>query len=100
VVVVDAVCSGAAAGTMHRLDAHRERIPSRFFNYSTHAFSLAEAVEMSRELGSLPTLFVLYGIEGADFASGYELSFPVEQALQRLESSLPREVDALCRTLD
>jgi hydrogenase maturation protease len=96
VIVVDAVCSGAPAGTVHRFEAHQERIPSRFFNYSTHAFSLAEAVEMSRTLGTLPRRLVLFGIEGENFASGPSLSLSVQRAVRRLAQRLPRELDQLC----
>jgi len=77
VVLIDAVRSGQAPGTIHRLDAGQRPIPSDFFHYSTHAFSVAEAIEMARALGELPTRLVVYGIEGASFAAGETLSAPV-----------------------
>jgi hydrogenase maturation protease len=80
VIIVDAVHSGAAPGTLHRFDAHTQPIPSRFFHYSTHAFSVAEAVELARALGQLPPRLILYGIEGRNFAAGERLSAEVEQA--------------------
>src|ERR1043166_9195305 len=63
VILADAVSSGASPGTIHRLDAGRERIPTSFFHYSTHAFSIAEAVELARALGRLPARTIIYGIE-------------------------------------
>jgi len=92
VVVIDAVLSGAPSGTLHRFDAQRETIPSQFFNYSTHAFSLAEAVEMSRTLGTLPARLILYGVEGEDFSFGRRLSRPVRKAVHHLARSLTREL--------
>ncbi len=80
VIVVDAVQSGAPPGTIHRLDAHTGQIPKRFFHYSTHAFGVAEAIELARPLGLLPRRLVVYGIEGKSFAAGIELSTEVEQA--------------------
>jgi len=80
VILCDAVRSGAEPGTIHRLEADRQPIPSGFFRYSTHAFSVAEAVEMARALGQLPPHLMIFGIEGADFAAGTELSPTVEAA--------------------
>ncbi len=79
-ILVDAIQSGAAWGTIHRLDASIEPIPSRFFHHSTHAFGLAEAVELARALNQLPPRLVVYGIEGRRFSVGRELSREVEQA--------------------
>jgi hydrogenase maturation protease len=97
VVLVDAVRSGCSPGRVHRLDARMQRIPSDYFNYSTHAFSVAEAVEISRELDSLPASLVIYGIEGKSFAAGTELSPEVagavgdvaEQILAELRAAMP-----------
>jgi hydrogenase maturation protease len=81
VVVVDAVRSGADAGTVFRFDARQETLPARFFHYSTHAFGVAEAVEVGRALGQLPPRLVLYGIEGKVFDAGTGLSPEVEAAV-------------------
>ena len=81
VVVLDAAHSGAPPGTIHRFDASTEAIPSAFLNYSTHAFSVAEAVELSRVLHELPPRMIVYGIEGSNFEAGVELSPVVEDAV-------------------
>lgn len=70
VVVVDAMRSGAPPGTIRRLDAAREALPSGLFHASSHAFGVAEAVETARALGRLPASLVVYGIEGRAFAHG------------------------------
>jgi hydrogenase maturation protease len=92
VILVDAVHSGGAAGTIHRFDAVAQPIPGNFFHYSTHAFSLAEAVELARALNQLPRRFVIYGIEGKTFASGVGLSPEVEAAADEVLRSLQEEL--------
>jgi hydrogenase maturation protease len=80
VVVIDATHSGAPPGTIHRFDARAGPLPSRFFHYSTHAFSVAEAVELARALNELPPHLIVYGIEGKNYAAGEGLTPEVEQA--------------------
>ncbi|MEZ4697035.1 MAG: hydrogenase maturation protease [Rhodothermales bacterium] len=74
VTIVDAARGGGDAGTYIRLDAAEQTIPSDFFHYSTHAFSVAEAIELSRVLGSLPTSVILHAVVGADFSAGEGLT--------------------------
>jgi hydrogenase maturation protease len=92
VFAVDATSSGSAAGTVHRLDAREKPIPSEFFHYSTHAFSLAEAVELSRELGCLPPMLVVYGIEGKTFSAGQGLSETVRKAADVATLRIQQEI--------
>ena len=82
--VFDAVRAGGEPGSRVTLDAARETIPSDFFRYSTHAFGLAEAVEMSRVLGELPPDFVIHGIVGADFGGGEGLTPAVQTSAEEL----------------
>jgi hydrogenase maturation protease len=84
VVVFDAVSSGKAPGFVHRFDASAAPLPTGFFHYSTHAFSLAEAVEMARALGRLPRRLIVYGVEGRSFAAGAELTAEVRRAADGL----------------
>ncbi len=90
-VVVDAMKSGSPAGTVRRIDAAREKIPTGVFNYSSHLFSLAEAVELARLLGRLPQRLVVFGIEGANFAFGAPLSPEVVAAMALVEHDVRRE---------
>ena len=82
VIVVDAARTGSNPGRIHELDAARRRIASDFFHYSSHAFGLAEAIEMSRALKQLPESMIVFGIEGADFSEGMGLSPAVETAAE------------------
>src|SRR5689334_15310144 len=92
VILCDAVRSGAEPGTIHRLEAHRQVIPSGFFRYSTHAFSVAEAVELARTLDQLPPHLVLYGVEAADFTAGIGLSPLVVHAAQEVMRQVLAEI--------
>lgn len=96
VILIDAVQSGAAPGTIHRFDARAEEIPSRFFHYSTHAFSVAEAVELARTLGELPPQLIVYGIEGENFTSGEALSPPVAAATEEVARRVKGELCTKC----
>jgi len=80
VILLDAVKSGALPGKIFRFDAVRQSIPRGFFNYSTHHFSVAEAVGLSKILNKLPPHLVIYGIEGGRYHVGAGLSAEVEKA--------------------
>lgn len=81
VVLVDAVQAGQQPGTIYRFDAGKENVPARFFQYSSHAFSLAEAVALSQALGQLPDSLIIYGVEGEQFAQGQPLCEAVQAAV-------------------
>jgi hydrogenase maturation protease len=91
VIVIDAAASGAKPGMIYRLDASMQPIPARFFSYSTHEFSLAEAVEMARILGELPSHLIIYAIEGENFSHGLELSPAVEAAIPEVVRAVMRD---------
>jgi hydrogenase maturation protease len=95
VIVIDALHSGAKAGTVRRLDPHRQPIPTGLFHCSTHAFGVAEAVELARALGQLPPRLIVYGIEGTDFEAGLGLSPQVDKAVPRAVERILAEVHAL-----
>jgi hydrogenase maturation protease len=91
--LVDAVFSGAAPGTVRRLDASDAELPAELFRASTHHLGLAEAVELARAMGRLPAQVVFYGIEGASFDAGEELTPEVEAAVVRVAEMLRAEVN-------
>ncbi len=94
VYVVDAARSDATAGTLHRIEAHREPLPSALFQGSSHAFGLVQAVELSRVLGDLPVRLVIYAVEGADFATGTGMSPAVAAAADQVVERLLVELSA------
>jgi hydrogenase maturation protease len=88
VIIVDSASSGAAPGTIHRFDAIADPLPTGVFS-STHAFGVAEVVELGRALDRLPESLTVYAIEGARFEVGQDLSPEVEAAVAQLASTLP-----------
>jgi hydrogenase maturation protease len=92
VILVDAVTSRAPAGTIYQLDAQCVYISPDLFALSTHAFSVAGAVELARVLGSLPQQLMIYGIEGKNFVAGTSLSPEVEHAAHEAVESIVRLV--------
>jgi hydrogenase maturation protease len=83
-IIIDAVCSNNLPGTIHRFDADELKIPFNFFNYSTHAFSVAEAVELSKALKLKTPRLIVYGIDGRNFGIGERLSEEVRSKVQDL----------------
>ncbi len=88
VVVVDAAYSGAPAGTVHRFDAADEPLPTQLLRGSTHAFGVAEAVELARALGRMPRELIVYAIEGQTFETGAGLTPEVERAVDGVVEEL------------
>ena len=90
-LVIDAVNSGSAPGTLHRFDVTDAPLPAQVFP-STHAMGLPEAVELARELDRLPGRLIVYGIEGQNFEAGEGLTEPVQKAVAKLVMDLYREL--------
>ena len=96
VVIVDSMRSGAAPGTIRRLDAGDAPLPVRIGgSSSTHAVSLGEAIELARALDRLPHRVVVYAVEGCAFGSGIGLSDEVAAAVDGLARDVLREARAL-----
>jgi hydrogenase maturation protease len=93
VVLVDTVTSGAAAGTLHRFDAGEEPVPARAFRSSTHAIGISETIELARALGRLPRRVRVYGVEGAEFATGAGLTPAVDAAVGRVVDAILADLE-------
>jgi hydrogenase maturation protease len=93
-VVVDATRSGAAPGTVLRVDAAVEPIPAAVGSTTTHLLGLADALELGRALESLPPRTVVYGIEGRSFDAGAGLAPEVEAVLDEVADAVLRELGA------
>lgn len=90
--LVDAVSSGAAPGTVHRIDASKRELPAEIFRASTHHLGVPEAVELARALGRLPRRVIVYGVEGADFDAGRGITPEVDAAADRVATAVREEV--------
>jgi hydrogenase maturation protease len=91
VVLVDAVCSAAPPGTIHRFEGGVEPLDASVRAADTHAVGVRDAVELARALGRLPSRLVIYGIEGAQFEHGIRFSEPVAAAMGRLVGAVDGE---------
>ncbi|MCX6136861.1 MAG: hydrogenase maturation protease [Ignavibacteriales bacterium] len=84
VIIIDAISSGAKTGTLHKFHPYKHPLPVGLFHLSSHAFGLAEAIEMSRALNVLPEQMIVYGIEGECFEPGIGLSAAVNAAVDEI----------------
>ena len=94
-ILVDATRSGAPAGTVRAIYARSRSLSSGFFRYSTHAFGVAEAVELARSLDELPRTLLIYGIEGSSYESGSGLSDEVRAAAGRVAEAVLKFLGSL-----
>ncbi len=84
VVVVDAVRSGAPAGTLHLVSTGPGRPPigdGHGRDGSTHEWGLSSALELARAINRLPEQVVVVGVEAAAFDWGAPLSPAVADAV-------------------
>jgi hydrogenase maturation protease len=101
VVVVDAVCSGRPAGTLHRLDTSAGGAPLPGSTWAdagrggTHAFGLAAVMELARALHRLPGSLVVIGIEASGFGYGAPLSAPVDGAVEAAVAEVLSALDGV-----
>jgi hydrogenase maturation protease len=81
-VVVDAASSGEPPGTVSRFDVVASALPRGRHGTSTHGIGLAEAIELARILGRLPSRCLVYGVEAQSFEHGAPLSAAVSAAIE------------------
>jgi hydrogenase maturation protease len=93
VILLDAVCSGAAPGTRHRLDAHD--ITGTGVQCSSHGFGIVSAIGLARALGNMPTRLLLCGIEVDSVWTGHSLSPAVADSLPSFVEDIAQETLAL-----
>lgn len=93
-IVVDAICTGDAAGTVHDLSIDQlDRVHTPPMATSSHFAGLAEALALGRRLGRLPASLRVLGIEPADVSYGFGLSSAVaasiDQLIDRVQAAVP-----------
>jgi hydrogenase maturation protease len=91
VIVIDAVVSGAPAGTVHVWDAPRQPVFATAAG-SSHGLGVAHAIELARAMDCLPGRLRVYGIEGKRFEIGHEISPEVERAVEEVVRRIAAEV--------
>jgi hydrogenase maturation protease len=85
VVLIDAIVSGAPAGTVRVWDSSlpESDLPNAAggLAVSSHGFDIAKAIELARALGKFPNHLRVYGIEAETFERGANVSPPVLDAI-------------------
>ena len=95
-ILVDAVCSGAAAGTLHQIDLD-ELSDFREGPASAHSWGVVEVLRLggALHLQSAQRAIRLLGIEAEQMEIGAGLSDPVAGALPAACNAIENEVTAL-----
>jgi hydrogenase maturation protease len=93
--LIDACKSGAPAGTIHRFDAGTTVLPKDLHDVSSHALGLAEAIELARALGRLPSHCIVYAIEATSFEHGEPVSPAVAKAVDDVVELVANDIRAL-----
>jgi hydrogenase maturation protease len=86
-IVVDAVVSDGAAGSIKRVDGIGG-FPSAWRSASTHLVGLAEAIDLGDAVGVLPGTLVIYGIEIDRVEPGVALSPAIDSAADDVVESI------------
>ena len=89
---VDAVAPIGEPGRIHRFDLTDGPVPIAIAPRSTHAFGVAETVELARSLGRLPSDLVVYLVEGERFTTGAPLSPAVAKAVDEVAELIIAEL--------
>ena len=86
------MCIRDRAGTVHRIDAGDGPLPRELALASTHAFSIADTLELGRTLGRAPKRVVVVGVEGEAFDMGDPMTAAVEAALPAVTDTVLAEL--------
>lgn len=97
-ILIDAVQSGQAPGTIHRLNASAGPISPLVFPHSSHAINAVDALELARTLGTLPPIVIVYGIEAGDTEAGHPLSPQVARSLEEVVERILQESEMIACT--
>ena len=92
VVLVDAAAPGRHPGRIHRFDAAGDGLPRAIGFRSTHAFGLADTVELARTLGRLPARMTIFAIEAGDVTPGAPLSDAVAASVEPTAARIAAEL--------
>ena len=97
-ILIDAVSAGCPPGTILTMDLKEQKAPLPLLHSSSHHLGLAETIELGRALHVLPDRLLLYGIEGASYQAGGELSPEVAAAVDRAVGAVREDLLRICST--
>ena len=95
VVLIDAVVTGAPVGTITVWDAREAPVIGDFLRCSTHAFGVAEAIQLARVVDLLPPRMLIYGIDAGRFDFGAPPSVEVAWAIEEVAERIRQHVGAV-----
>ena len=97
-ILVDAAAPKGAPGRVHRIDLAEEKLPPELSFSSSHAFGIAEAIELARVLDLAPKRIIVYAIEGVCFDAGAPFTPPVLRAAKEVADCIAGEVRYILST--
>jgi len=97
-VVIDAAVSGAAPGTIRRLEAGMQPLSKDVARCSSHGLGLAEAVELGKALGRRPGRLVIFAVEANTFEQGAAMSPEVSAVVEELVQTVEAEIASFGNT--
>ena len=92
VIFVDAAAPKGSPGRIHRINLADEKLPPELSFTSSHAFGVAEAIELARVLELAPKKIIVYAIEGASFDAGAPFTPEVLSAASEVADRIAAEV--------
>ncbi|HAT1595612.1 TPA: hydrogenase maturation protease [Legionella pneumophila] len=93
--LIDAVKSGCAIGTIHRLK--NNEIFAFQNRLSTHEMGVAEALQIGQSLNDLPEDIILYGIEIDNTTFNTALSKSVKKAMREVVIQIKKEIEGVLK---
>lgn len=86
-IIIDAVCSSAPPGTIHRID-RMELLPMVPRDRSSHAASIREVLQLAANLGHPWDRFIAFGVEVEACEVGAEMSDLAREAAEQVVSEV------------
>ena len=90
-VLIDAMVSGAPAGTIRRFDCAVGDVAPGRGQASSHGLGVAEAVGLASALSCLPAVCLIYGVEAAEFSPGSDMSDAVVDGAEAVADRIAAE---------
>lgn len=94
-VCVDAAAPVDTPGRIHRIDLASDELEHDVSLASSHAFGIAQAIELARTLGLAPRDIIVYAIEGVCFEGGAPIAPEVLAAAADVAGRVVAEVGRL-----
>jgi hydrogenase maturation protease len=95
VLLIDAACTGAPPGTLHRFDASCNPLPAEMAHTSTHDMGVSDALELARAMAMLPDRVIVYAIEIGQVDHGNEPSAAVLASISEAATAVTHEAEEL-----